>query len=99
MVYIAGADHLPVKCSPLRQVIGPRPPAPPTPKLNFFTFGITMTHSALLIKSGGMFLLLSISPRPGAAPECLLVFILIAAARRSVPSHEAPKCDNFSLRK
>src|SRR5215469_1979845 len=47
MVYMAGADHLPVKFSPLRHDIGPRPPEPPTPTANFLTPGRTMTQSAL----------------------------------------------------
>src|SRR5271157_1945283 len=46
MVYMAGADHLPVKFLPLRQLIGPRPPLPPTRKAAFFTLGSTTTQSA-----------------------------------------------------
>src|SRR5262244_1012126 len=51
---IAGALHGPVKCSPVRQVIAPRPKSPPTPKANLMTEGITMTHSALLRRSFGI---------------------------------------------
>src|SRR5271165_2344844 len=47
MLYIAGGDHLPVKSLPSRQLIGPRPPVPPTPTANFFTLGRTMMQSAL----------------------------------------------------
>src|SRR5690348_7710828 len=43
---IAGADHLPLKFLPVRQVIGPRPPLPPMPKPNFFTLGSTITQFA-----------------------------------------------------
>src|SRR6516162_8044001 len=46
MLYIAGADHLPVKPLPSRQVIGPRPPVPPMPTANFFTLGRMMMQSA-----------------------------------------------------
>src|SRR5215469_10236921 len=58
MLYIAGADHLPVEL--MRQTIGPRPPLPPMPNPNFLTFGRTMTQSAFAITSGGMFWSLSI---------------------------------------
>src|SRR5215472_10864255 len=58
MLYIAGADHLPVDV--LRQTIGPRPPVPPTINPPFLTFGRTMTQSAFAITSDGMFWSLSI---------------------------------------
>src|SRR5690242_15435396 len=44
--YIAGVDHLPLKFWPLRQSKGPRPPLPPMPKPNFFTFGRMSTQFA-----------------------------------------------------
>src|SRR5215469_12410594 len=58
MVYIAGADHLPVEL--MRQTMGPRPPLPPTINPAFLTFGRTMTQSAFAITSDGMFWSLSI---------------------------------------
>src|SRR6516162_3319013 len=50
----AGALQWPVKCCPVRQVIAPRPKSPPTPKANFRTVGMTMTHSALFRRSLGI---------------------------------------------
>src|SRR6516225_5056545 len=52
-VYIAGADHLPLKFSPVRQLMGPRPPLPPTMKPPFFRLGITTTQSAFASTSSG----------------------------------------------
>src|SRR5439155_1062208 len=49
----AGALHRPVKCSPVRHVIAPRPKSPPMPIANLRTDGITITHSALLSRSFG----------------------------------------------
>src|SRR6266704_114315 len=50
----AGALQRPVKCSPVRHVIAPRPKSPPMPIANFRTDGITITHSALLSRSFGI---------------------------------------------
>src|SRR5215471_19972596 len=58
MLYIAGADHLPVEL--MRQTMGPRPPLPPTINPPFLTFGRTMTQSAFAITSDGMFWSVSI---------------------------------------
>src|SRR5271170_7028397 len=52
--YIAGAPQAPRKCSPVRQTMAPRPYSAPTPKANFLTLGITMTHSALFKRSWGI---------------------------------------------
>jgi len=54
---MAGADHLPLKFLPGRQIIGPRPPLPPTPNPNFFTLGSTMMQLARAGTSAGTFLL------------------------------------------
>src|SRR5208282_3471211 len=62
MVYMAGADHSsPLKFLPLRQVIGPRPPLPPTPTANFFTPGKTRMQLAVTSRLGGTTLLSSIA--------------------------------------
>src|SRR6516225_69764 len=62
MVYIAGADHSsPLKFLPVRQVIAPRPPLPPTPTANFFTLGRTMMQLAVTSRLDGTALLSSIA--------------------------------------
>src|SRR5580693_5689321 len=61
MLNIEGADQRPLKFFPPRQVIGPRPPVPPTPNANFFTLGRTMTQSAFASTSAGTSLLASIA--------------------------------------
>src|SRR5271154_2801595 len=61
MVYMAGADHLPVKFLPPRQLIGPRPPLPPMRKAAFFTLGRTRTQSAFATTLAGTCLLSSIA--------------------------------------
>src|SRR3954470_15343610 len=45
--HIDGAPQDPVKFSPPRQVIAPRPKLPPTPIASLYTDGTTITHSAL----------------------------------------------------
>ena len=67
MLYIAGADHGPLKFLPVRQLIGPRPPVPPTPKANFFTLGRMIMQSAFATTPDGMSLLLSIACNTEAA--------------------------------
>src|SRR5271166_7114655 len=67
MVYMAGADHLPLKFLPPRQLIGPRPPVPPRRKAAFFTLGRTTMQSALAIRLEGMLLSLSIACNTVAA--------------------------------
>src|SRR6516164_9749784 len=48
IVYMAGADHLPLlRFLLLRQVIGPRPPLFPRPTANVFTPGSTMMQFAV----------------------------------------------------
>src|SRR5271165_2004019 len=62
IVYMAGADHSsPLKFLPLRQVIGPRPPLPPTPTANFFTPGKTRMQFAVTSRLDGTTLLPSIA--------------------------------------
>src|SRR5271157_3255371 len=62
MVYMAGADHSsPLKFLPLRQVMGPRPPVPPTPTANFFTPGKTRMQLAVTSRVDGTTLLSSIA--------------------------------------
>src|SRR5271163_310067 len=67
MVYMAGADHLPLKFLPPRQLIGPRPPLPPMRKAAFFTLGRTTMQSALAIRLEEMLLSLSIACNTAAA--------------------------------
>src|SRR5215472_14934437 len=68
MVYIAGADHSsPLKFLPVRQVIAPRPPLPPTPTANFFTLGRTMMQLAVTSRLAGTALLSSIACNTPAA--------------------------------
>src|SRR3974377_590978 len=63
MVYMAGGDHFPLKLAPSRQVMGPRPPVPPTPTANFFTLGRMMMQSALATVLAGTSLLPTIACR------------------------------------
>src|SRR5271167_853526 len=68
MVYMAGADHAsPLKFLPVRQVIGPRPPLPPTPTANFFTPGKTRMQLAVTSRLAGTALLSSIACNTTAA--------------------------------
>src|SRR5271154_2444851 len=67
MLYIAGADHRPTKFLLPRQVIGPRPPVPPTIKAPFFTLGSTITQSAFASRLAGMLLSFSMPFRTVAA--------------------------------
>src|SRR3974390_94203 len=68
MVYMAGADHSsPLKFLPVRQVIGPRPPLPPTPTAIFFTPGRTMMQLAVTSRLAGTALLSSIACNTVAA--------------------------------
>src|SRR5271165_4135329 len=67
MVYIAGADHLPLKFLPARQLIGPRPPVPPIPMANFFTLGKMMMQSAFATTLAGTSLLATIACNTVAA--------------------------------
>ena len=64
---MAGADHLPLKLLPARQLIGPRPPLPPMPTANFFTLGRTMMQSAFANTPRGTSLLLTIACNTVAA--------------------------------
>src|SRR5271167_937668 len=60
MVYMAGADHSsPLKFVPLRQVIAPWPPVPPTPTATFFTPGKTTMQFAVTSRLAGTTLLSS----------------------------------------
>src|SRR5580658_9273948 len=85
---MAGADHLPLRLGPVRQDIGPRPPVPPTPTLNFLTLGRTMTQSALPKRSRGMLLLLNISCRTFAASRSVdsSLYVLAANAGKATSS-------------
>src|SRR5437899_12664101 len=56
--YIAGMDHLPSKCWPLRQSKGPRPALPPIPKPNFFKLGRMSTQLTFDNEATEMLLLL-----------------------------------------
>src|SRR5208283_5627883 len=78
MVYMAGADHSsPLKFLPLRQVIGPRPPLPPTPTANFFTPGKTRMQLAVTSRLAGTTLpsrwnCLALPPRVGRPRASLI---------------------------
>src|SRR5271163_481896 len=67
MVYIAGADHLPLKFLPPRQLIGPRPPVPPIPTANFFTLGRMIMQSDFATTLAGTSLLATIACNTVAA--------------------------------
>src|SRR5215471_13411737 len=86
---MAGADHLPSKCSPLRQSNGPRPPLPPTPKPNFFTLGRINTQLDLDSKAGEMLLPLSISCRTRLAFLRVSSSFCLSAANAGVKTSRA----------
>src|SRR5215472_4017708 len=77
--YMAGGPQGPVKCSPLRQDMAPRPILAPTPNAAFLTEGSTMTHSErssqYLGRLSGM---LRISIR--TSPECFNLFCSFSCA-------------------
>src|SRR5271165_2195150 len=80
MVYIAGADHLPVKFLPPRQLIGPRPPVPPIPIANFFTLGRMMMQSAFATTLAGTSLLATIACNTVAALRRVCSSSVLSAA-------------------
>src|SRR5262252_8027939 len=80
MVYMAGADHLPLKFLPPRQLMGPRPPVPPTPKANFFTLGRIMMQLALATTLAGTSLLATIACNTVAALRSVCSSSTLSAA-------------------
>src|SRR5271157_3142779 len=74
MLYMAGGDHLPLKFLPSRQLIGPRPPLPPTPTANFFTLGRIMTQSAFATTLAGTSLL------PSMACSTVAAFLMVSSS-------------------
>src|SRR5271155_2681934 len=86
MVYIAGADHLPLKFLPARQLIGPRPPVPPMPIANFFTLGRMIMQSAFATTPAGKSLLASIACNTVAAFLMVCSSSPLSAAQTDRPS-------------
>src|SRR5215469_17749128 len=81
MVNMAGGDHLPLKLSPLRHDIGPRPAEPPTPTANFLTLGRMMTQLALASTLAGTSLLSSM------ARNTLVAFLMLSSSSVLVAAH------------
>src|SRR5271165_1588414 len=74
MLYMAGADHLPLKFLPSRQLIGPRPPLPPMPTANFFTLGKMMMESAFATTLAGT------SLPPSIACNTVAAFLMVSSS-------------------
>src|SRR5271165_3974708 len=74
MEYMAGGDHLPLKLAPSRQLIGPRPPVPPTPTANFFTLGRITMQSAFSTTLAGTSLL------PTIACNTVAAFLMVSSS-------------------
>jgi hypothetical protein len=84
-----GAPQGPLKSSPLRQTIRPRPWLPPNPNPTFSTEGNTITHSVFCSSSAGMLSgIWSISLIIPACAGHSVVFLYLGASRNNIEREE-----------